>query len=76
MKKLKITTENKASVVQRYVDNIAYRMDDCEIYDAFKDYFYREKMSLDIDSLTQEIEKYHPEILEEHIFEPVFNKGA
>lgn len=75
MSKLEITTNNKSYIVQRYVDHVAYRMSDGEIYDAFKDYLYREKMAYPVDTLNSEIKRYCPEILEDDIAEKVVGKG-
>jgi len=51
-------------------------MDDGEIYDAFKDYFYREKMAYPILTLSEEIKRHCPEILEDNIAEQVVGKGS
>lgn len=76
MRKLELTTDNKSYIVQKYVDHVAYRMGDNEIYDAFKDYFYREKIAYPIETLSAEIKRYCPEILEDNISEQVVGKGA
>lgn len=75
MRTLELTTENKSFIVQKYVDHVAFRMDDNEIYDAFKDYFYREKIAYPIETLSAEIKRYCPEILEDNIAEQVVGKG-
>lgn len=75
MRKLELTTDNKSYIVQKYVDHVAYRMGDNEIYDAFKDYFYREKIAYPIETLAAEIKRYCPEILEDNIAEQVVGKG-
>lgn len=75
MSKLELTTENKSYVVEKYVDHVAYRMGDIEIYNAFKDYLYREKIAYPIDTLYAEIKRHCPEILEDDIAEKVVGKG-
>lgn len=69
MNRLKLTIDNKQYVVKKYADNVAYRMDDGEIYDAFKEYFYKEKLSYPLETLESEILKLCPEILEDNIVE-------
>lgn len=76
MRTLELTTENKSFIVQKYVDHVAFRMDDSEIYDAFKDYFYREKIAYPIETLQAEIKRHCPEILEDNIAEQVVGKGS
>lgn len=76
MRKLELTTENKSFIVQKYVDHVIYRMSDGEIYDAFKDYFFREKMAYPIPTLWEEIKRHCPEILEDNIAEQVVGKGS
>jgi hypothetical protein len=77
MKKLiKITESNKSYIVRRYTDYIVSRMDNLELLEEFKDYFYREKIGYPIDTLQNEINKFCPEILEDHLIESVVGKGA
>lgn len=76
MRTLELTTENKSYIVQKYTDHVIYHMDDGEIYDAFKDYFYREKMAYPIPTLAEEIKRHCPEILEDNIAEQVVGKGS
>jgi hypothetical protein len=77
MKKLiKITESNKPYIVRRYTDYIVSRMDNLELLEEFKDYFYREKIGYPIDTLQNEINKFCPEILEDHLIESVVGKGA
>lgn len=76
MRTLEVTTNNKSYIVQKYVDHVAYRMDDNEIYDAFKDYLFREKMAYPIETLNAEIKRYCPEILGDDIAEQVVGKGS
>lgn len=77
MKKLiKITESNKPYLVRRYTDYIVSRMDNLELLEEFKDYFYREKVNYPIDTLQTEINKFCPEILEDHLIESVVGKGA
>lgn len=75
MKHIKITAENKDYFVRRYTDYIISRMDNIEILDNFKDYFYKEKMIYPIETLEREINRYCPHILEDHIAEEVVGKG-
>lgn len=74
MKKLQITTDNKSYIVKRYCDYVESHMDDHDIYDSFKEYFFREKMGYPIETLTQEINRHCPDILEEHLSETVIGK--
>jgi len=71
-----ITEDNKAYVVRRYTDYITSRMDTLEVLEEFKDYFFKEKINYPIDTLQAEINKYCPEVLEDHIVESVVGKGA
>lgn len=76
MKKIiKITESNKPYIVRRYTDYIVSRMDNLELLEEFKDYFYREKVGYPIDTLQNEINKFCPEILEDHLIESVVGKG-
>ena len=74
MKTLKVTPDNKSYVIQKYCDYVISRMDSEEIYNSFKDYFYREKSGYPIETLTQEIKRYCPEVLEDHLAESVVGK--
>jgi hypothetical protein len=76
MRHVKITSNNKDYIVRRYTDYVLSRMDDIEILENFKDYFFREKIGYPIDTLETEINKYCPEILEDHISEEVVGKAA
>jgi len=76
MKNIKITTDNKSYIVRRYTDYAVSRMDNIEIFNNFKDYFYREKIAYPISTLEVEINKYCPEILHDHFSENVVDKGA
>lgn len=76
MKRIKITVDNKDYVVRRYTDYILSRMDNLEILDSFKDYFFREKMAYPIETLEQEINRHCPYVLEDHIAEEVVGKGS
>ena len=49
-------------------------MDDYEIYSELKEYFFREKIAYPLITLTQEIERYCPQILEDNMVENVFGK--
>ena len=71
-----ITEDNKPYIVRRYTDYIVSRMDNLELLEEFKDYFYREKIGYPIDTLQNEINKFCPEILEDHLIESVVGKGA
>ena len=51
-------------------------MSDSEIYDAFKDYLFNEKIAYPIPVLWEEIKKHCPEILENNIAEQVVGKGS
>lgn len=76
MRNLAITADNKSYIVHRYTDYALSRMDNVEILNGFRDYFYREKMGYPINTLELEISKYCPEILEDHFSENVVGKGA
>lgn len=77
MKRLiKITESNKPYIVRRYTDYVVSRMDNLQLLEEFKDYFYREKTGYPIDTLSTEINKFCPEILEDHLVESVVGKGA
>lgn len=76
MKLIKISDDNKAYVVRRYTDYIIAHMDNIEVLDSFRNYFFREKMSYPVDTLEIEINKHCPEILEDHTVENVIGKGA
>jgi hypothetical protein len=77
MKKLiKVSETNKPYIVRRYTDYIVSRMDNLELLEEFKDYFYREKIGYPVDTLQTEINKFCPEILEDHLIESVVGKGA
>jgi hypothetical protein len=76
MRHLHITSDNKPYFVRRYTDYIVSRMDNLEIMDSFKDYFYREKIGYPIETLEVEINRYCPEILDDHIAEEVVGKGV
>lgn len=71
-----ITEDNKPYVVRRYTDYITSRMDNLELLEEFKDYFYREKIGYPIDTLQSEINKFCPEVLEDHIVESVVGKSS
>lgn len=73
---LKVTEENKPYLTRRYTDYIVSRMDDVEILEEFKNYFYREKMAYSPQTLESEINRYCPDILEDHIVENVVGKGS
>lgn len=75
MKTLHISSENKSYFVRRYTDYVVSHMDNLEILDGFKNYFYNEKIDYPVSTLEQEIGKYCPEILEDHIQEKVVGKG-
>lgn len=74
MKQLQITPDNKFYIVRRYCDYVLSRMDTEDIYSSFKDYFFREKMGYPIKTLTEEIHRHCPEILEDHLAESVIGK--
>jgi hypothetical protein len=74
MRQLQITPNNKSYIVRRYCDYILSRIDNDEVYTGFKDYFFREKMGYPIDTLKEEIVRYCPEILEDHLAESVVGK--
>lgn len=76
MRHLKITDDNKPYIVRRYTDYIVSRMDNVEIFEELKNYIYKEKVDYPISTLELEINKYCPEILEDHIVEQVIGKGA
>lgn len=71
---IKINSDNKSYMVRRYVDYIITRMDNNDILDALKDYLFREKMSYPIDTLSQEINRHCPSILETHMSELLIGK--
>jgi len=71
-----ITEDNKPYVVRRYTDYITSRMDSLEVLDEFKDYFFKEKINYPVDTLQSEINKFCPEVLEDHIVESVVGKGS
>lgn len=71
-----ITEDNKSYVVRRYTDYITSRMDNLELLEEFKDYFFKEKINYPVDTLQTEINKYCPEVLEDHIVESVVGKGS
>lgn len=75
MKHFQINSENKEYIVKRYTDYILSRMDNLDIWEGFKEYFYREKLAYPNDTLEQEISRYCPSILEDHIVEEVVGKG-
>jgi hypothetical protein len=76
MRFIEISNDNKAYIVRRYTDYVISRMDDIEVLDAFRNYFFQEKMSYPNDTLEEEIKKHCPEILEDHLSEEVIGKGA
>ena len=76
MRHVKITSNNKDYIVRRYTDYVLSRMDDIEILENFKDYFFREKIGYPIDTLETAINKSCPEIIEAHISEEVVGKAA
>lgn len=76
MKPLKLSQNNKTYIVHRYVDHIVSRMDNDDMWNAFKDYLFREKMGYPIDTLEIEIKRHCPQILEDNIAEEVVGKGA
>ncbi len=71
---LKVTENNKPYIVRRYTDYIVSRMDSLQILEEFKNSFYREKIGYPPDTLDNEITRYCPEVLEDHIVENVVNK--
>jgi tRNA A37 threonylcarbamoyladenosine dehydratase len=75
MKKLNITVDNKEYIVKKYCDYVLSNMDDFEIYSELKNYFYKEKISYPIITLTDEINRYCPQILEDHMVQDVFGKS-
>jgi hypothetical protein len=74
MKRISINDNNKSYIVRRYVDSIISRMDDADIYLAFKDYLFREKIDYPNDTLEIEIKRHFPEILDDNISESVVGK--
>lgn len=76
MKNLEITPDNKSYIVKKYCDHVLSQMDDFEIYSELKDYFFQEKMNYPIITLTEEINRHCPQILQNHLLENVFNKGV
>ena len=76
MKFIEISNDNKAYVVRRYTDYIISRMDNIEVLDSFRNYFFQEKMSYPNDTLYEEIFRHCPEILDDHLAEEVIGKGV
>lgn len=76
MKTTHITDENKSYIIRRYTDYVVSRMDNVEIWEAFKDYFYKEKISYQNHTLEEEIKRYCPDILEDTFPENVIGKGT
>lgn len=72
---LKITEDNKPYIVRRYTDYIVSRMDNLQLLEEFKDYFYREKIGYPVETLESEIHRYCPEILEDHIIDNVVGRS-
>lgn len=66
MRNLQITPDNKSDIVKKYYDYVVSQMNDLEIYNKLKDYFYQEKMTYPILTLTEEINRYCPQILQDH----------
>lgn len=75
MRTTHITDDNKSYIVRRYTDYVLSRMDNVEIWESFKDYFYKEKISYKNSTLEEEIKRYCPEILEDTFPENVIGKG-
>jgi hypothetical protein len=50
-------------------------MDSIEIFNEFKNYFFKEKMDYKNNLLEDEINRFCPEILEDHFSEIVIGKG-
>ena len=75
MKTFQITPDNKQYIVRRYCDYVISRMDEEEVYNSFKDYFFREKMGYPINTLTEEIKRYCTELLDDHLAESVIGKN-
>jgi hypothetical protein len=71
----KITEDNKPYTVRRYTDYIVTRMDNIQLLEEFKNYFYREKIGYPCETLENEINRYCPEILEDHVVENVVGRG-
>lgn len=76
MRNIKLNDDNKSYIVRRYCDYTVSHMDNLDLLNGFKEYFYREKMAYPIDTLEVEINKYCPEIMEDHISELIVGKGA
>lgn len=74
MKKFTVNDSNKSYIVRRYVDGIISHMDNEDVYLAFKDYLFREKMDYPNDTLEIEIRRHFPDILEDHRAEQVVGK--
>ena len=74
MRTLHVTSDNKSYIVKRYCDYVVSRMDTEDIYNEFKDYFFKEKMSYPIDTLVNEIQRYCPDILVDNFAENVIGK--
>jgi hypothetical protein len=75
MRHFNITNDNKAYIVRRYCDYTISRMDSIEIFNEFKNYFFKEKMDYKNNLLEDEINRFCPEILEDHFSEIVIGKG-
>jgi hypothetical protein len=75
MKHFKINSENKEYIVKRYTDYILSRIDNLEVWEGFKEYFYKEKLAYPNETLEQEINRYCPSVLEDHIAEDIVGKG-
>lgn len=76
MRIIELSNDNKTYIVRRYTDHVISRMNNIEILDAFRNYFFQEKISYPNETLEEEIKKHCPEILEDHISEEVIGKGA
>jgi hypothetical protein len=50
-------------------------MDNLQLLEEFKDYFYREKIGYPVETLETEIHRYCPEILEDHIVDNVVGRS-
>jgi hypothetical protein len=72
---LKVTEDNKPYLVRRYTDYIVSRMDNLQLLEEFKDYFYREKIGYPVETLETEMHRYCPEILEDHIVDNVVGRS-
>jgi len=73
---LKVTEASKPYLVRRYADYVLNRMDSIQILEEFKNYFYREKMGYPCETLENEMIRYCPEILEDHLVENVVGKSS